>query len=366
MRRRRNSAPRARACGLEGSPRGGARAGAAPSGRSGVLGDDVGHNRDAQGGRASSCQRRHLRGLLSAGAGLHAGGPRVRDLALSFRLCHRQHVRRAADGRQQRAAGALGDRAERCRDRGALQAHRAAERSRGLSPAARSGARADRAVSRVAPFHFRRRAAAAANLECLGGCRRAPNSGRARLLGMRLHDHRQHTAGETAGVIRPGHAGRGTADRRRRRCRGRRGRSIGAAGGAHALGLRRLSVGRQKVRGTRRAAAGPVSSRRLVFDRRRISARRRRLLSSSRPQRRHAAGVGHLDFAAGDRGCAGRRRLDRRVRSRAGRERDRACRDCALCCAGERGGRRRRRERGTRAAVAGVAALQAAAAIRDR
>ncbi len=48
--------------------------------------------------------------------------PPVRDLALSLRLCDRQHVRGAADGCGQHPAGALGHRAERRRDGGALQA----------------------------------------------------------------------------------------------------------------------------------------------------------------------------------------------------------------------------------------------------
>ena len=82
---------------------------------------------------------------------------------------------------------------------------RAAQRAGGLSSPARSGLGEDRAVSRAPPFRLGRRADAAADLDRVGGRRRPSDPRRARLLGMRLHDHRQH-AGAPQSPARPGEA----------------------------------------------------------------------------------------------------------------------------------------------------------------
>ena len=65
--------PRARTGRLESRACRAAGSGAAQAERSGVLGDDLRHHRRAQGGGASPPQRRHLRGVLRAGARLHQG-----------------------------------------------------------------------------------------------------------------------------------------------------------------------------------------------------------------------------------------------------------------------------------------------------
>ena len=181
----------------------------------------------------------------------------VRDLALSLRLCDRQHVRGAADGREQHPAGALGHRAERRRDGGALQADRAAQRARGLSPAARSRPGAD--ARRSARFAISSRPAS--------GCRRKSGTRGRRRAAIRsstgsaarngLHDHRQHAGAPPARLVRPCDAERGAAHRRRRRrALSARPDTHRAAGGAHAVGLRRLPRGRRRS-STRRRIGRP-------------------------------------------------------------------------------------------------------------
>ena len=71
-----------------------------------------------------------------------------------------------------------------------------------------------RAVPRASPLRLGRRADAAADLDRVGGGRRPSDPRRARLLGMRLHDHRQHAGTPQARLVRPGDAERRASHRR--------------------------------------------------------------------------------------------------------------------------------------------------------
>src|SRR5216683_2934740 len=92
---------RPRTARLEGDSSHPACTGSAPAGRSGILGDDLGHHRRAKGSGAPPQQCGNLRAILRAGAQLYPHGPPVRHFTLPLRLRNRQHVRRASDWRKQ-------------------------------------------------------------------------------------------------------------------------------------------------------------------------------------------------------------------------------------------------------------------------
>ena len=196
----------------------------------------------------------------------------------------------------------------------------------------------------------------------LGGGERPADPRWARLLGGGVHDHRQSTDSLPAGLLRSCRARRRDSHRRRGRRCDLPSRTRRAARGPHAVGLSRLSS-TPTMHATRPASPGrTLQARRLVCHRRRIHARRRRLLSSPRPQRRHAAGLRHMDFADRDRGCARRHRVDRRGCGGAGRGRQLGWpRSCSMSCRRRTSCRHQtrtgRRDHGrTGAACAGAAA----------
>ena len=118
-------------------------------------------------------------------------------------------------GRGQHPAGALGHRAERRRDGGALQADRAAQRPRRLSPAARS--RSGARPRRSARFAISSRPASGMPPQIWTAWEEAgghPDPRRPRLLGMRLHDHRQHAGAPQTRLVRPCDAERRASHRR--------------------------------------------------------------------------------------------------------------------------------------------------------
>ena len=79
--------------------------------------------------------------------------------------------------------------------------------------------------------------------------RRPSDPRRARLLGMRLHDHRQHAGAPQTRLVRLCDAERRASHRRRRRRGDRRAGHAGPARGADAVDLRRLSLRRRQLDG---------------------------------------------------------------------------------------------------------------------